>query len=65
VTCCCAAGPRDGEVLSHIALDESLALRTGTEIEHYVRTGECQQPRGVGMTEPFRRLRIYDHRDTG
>jgi hypothetical protein len=56
-------GPRDEDVLSEMALADSITVSSDGGPCRYVRTGAYQQLRAVKMDEPYRRFWIYEYVD--
>lgn len=57
-----SGGSRDGDVLSRMALEQTITISAGSDVERYTRTGEYQQLRGVGKPEPYRRWWVYEYK---
>ncbi len=57
-------GSHDGDVLSAMPLNDSIAVPSERGTDLYVRTGAYQQLRGVKLAEPYLRFWIYEYVDS-
>jgi hypothetical protein len=55
------SGPRDDDVLDGVPLAEVIEVPYEAGVGRYARTGGYRQLRGVNVTEPYRRLWIYEY----